>query len=329
MSFLWPETLFSLILIPLLVWAYLRQVRSRRQAASEATALGSLTDASGQPLGGRRHLPPFLFILGLIVLLLGLARPQMTVQLPRVEGTVMLAFDVSNSMAADDLQPTRLEAAKEAARAFVEGQPPTVRIGVVAFGGSGLVVQPPTADQGAVFAAINRLNTQGGTSLAEGIFTSLNAIAGKALAIEQVDEEGTAAELRIEDYSSAVILLITDGENTESPDPLEVAQLAAEAGVRVYPIGIGSAEGALVEVEGFQIVTRLDEGALRQIAQETNGAYFQAEDAETLQEIYSKLDLQLTTRGQEMEITGLVAGLSALLLVVSAGLSLVWFGRVP
>jgi Ca-activated chloride channel family protein len=270
------------------------------------------------------------FMLGLSLLLFGLARPQMTVELPRVEGTVILAFDVSNSMSADDLEPNRLQASKSATRAFVESQPSTIRIGVVAFGGSGLVIQTPTDDQAAILSAIERLSPQGGTSLGEGIFTSLNAIAGKALSIEQaMTEDGGAEALRIDDYSSAVVLLLTDGENTELPDPIEIAQLAAEAGVRVYTIGIGSTEGAVIEVDGFNIVSQLDETTLKEIADVTNGSFYRAEDEEALQAIYKEVDLQLTTRGEEMEITALISGLSSLLLLLGGGLSLFWFGRVP
>jgi Ca-activated chloride channel family protein len=267
--------------------------------------------------------------LGLGLLLVGLARPQMTVELPRVEGTVILAFDVSNSMSADDFEPSRLEAAKAAARGFVQDQPPTVRIGVVAFGGTGLVLQPPTDDQAAILASIDRLSPQGGTSLGQGIFTSLNAIAGRALSIEEVTEEDAADGLRVEEYSSAVVILLTDGENTDVPDPLEVAQVAAEAGVRVYAIGIGSQEGAVIELEGFNILTQLDEARLEQIADVTNGAYFRAEDQEALSDIYRTIDLQLTTRGEEMEVTSLTAAASLLFLLLGGGLSLSWFGRVP
>lgn len=329
MTFIWPKLLLTLSLAPLLAWLYLRQVKARRMAGSEWGPLDSVTDGPPSGLPARRHVPPAVQMLGLSLMLFALARPQMTVEVPRIEGTVILAFDVSNSMSADDLSPTRIEAAKSAARAFVAEQPPSVRIGVVAFGGSGLVVQPSTDDQAAILSAIDRLSPQGGTSLGEGIFASLNAIAGKSLTVEAATTEGGAATLRIDNYSSAVAVLITDGENTEAPDPLEIAQLAADAGVRVYTIGVGSPEGAVVEVDGFNILTQLDEAALKEIASVTNGAYYRAGDEAALREIYQNLDLQLTTRGEEMEITALAAALGVLLLIVGAGFSLFWFGRVP
>lgn len=285
-------------------------------------------DRAGRDIRKLRHVPPTFFFLGLTLLLFGLARPEMIVNLPRVEGTVVLAFDVSNSMLADDLEPTRIEAAKAAARAFVENQPPTILIGVVAFSNGGLVVQPPSDDQAAVLATIDRLSPQGGTSLGQGIFTALNAIAGEALTIEEASAEEGLNSLQIEEFSSAVVVLLTDGENTEFPDPLEIAQVAAEAGVRIYPVGIGSPEGTILEVDGFNILTQLDELALQQIASVTNGTYYHAEDEESLQEIYENIDLQLTISEEKMEVTSILAGISMLLFLIGGALSLFWFGRV-
>jgi Ca-activated chloride channel family protein len=329
MSFIWPLMLLSLLLVPLLVGLYFWLLHRRRQAATGLGPLGIVQSSSGHEIGVHRHVPPTFFLLGLTLLLFGLARPEMIVSLPRVEGTAILAFDISNSMAADDLEPTRIEAAKAAARAFVENQPPTILIGVVAFSNGGLVVQTPTDDQAAVLATIDRLSPQGGTSLGQGIFTSLNAIAGEAITIDETSLEDGAQSIQIEDYSSAVVVLLTDGENTEPPDPLEIAQVAAEAGVRIYPVGIGSLEGTVVEVDGFSILTQLDEMTLQQIASLTNGVYHHAEDEESLQEIYQNIDLQLTINEEKMEVTSIVAGISMLLLLTGGLLSLFWFGRVP
>jgi Ca-activated chloride channel family protein len=288
-----------------------------------------IQNQSGKELGVRRHIPPAVFLGGLTLLLVALARPEVTVTLPRVEGTVVLAIDVSGSMNADDLEPTRMEAAKVAARTFVENQPRTVLVGVVAFSGGGLVVQPPTDDQAAVLATIDRLSPEGGTSLGQGIFTSLSAIAGEPLAINEADLEEGPVTTEIGYYPSAVIVVLTDGENTAPPEPLEIAQLAADAGVRIFPVGVGSRDGTVVEIEGFSIVSQLHEEPLREIAGVTNGAYFSAQDAETLQEIYENIDLQLTVRGEQMEVTAIVAGTSTLLFLLGGALSLVWFGRVP
>jgi len=329
MSFIWPLMLFSLLLVPLLVGLYLRLRQRQRQTALDLGPLGMTQTSSGGEIRARRHIPPTIFLLGLSLLLLALARPQMNVSVPRVEGTVILAFDVSSSMKADDLEPTRMEAAKAAARAFVENQPRTILIGVVAFSGGGVVVQPPTGDQAAVLSSIDRLSPQGGTSLGQGIFSSLGAIAGETIAIEETVLEESPEIGQIGRFPSAVIVLLSDGENTDSPDPLEIAQIAAEAGVRIFPIGIGSPEGTVLEVEGFNILTQLNETPLQEIASLTNGAYYQAEDEESLQEIYRNIDLQLTVRAEMMEITSIVAGISTLLFLLGGALSLFWFGKVP
>jgi Ca-activated chloride channel family protein len=191
------------------------------------------------------------------------------------------------------------------------------------------VVQPPTDDQTAVLATIDRLTPQGATSLGHGIFSALNAIAGEALSIDPEALEEGAPPLEIDHVSSAVVLLLTDGENTSAADPLEIAQLAAEAGVRIYPVGIGSVEGSVLQIEGFSILSQLNETTLQEIASLTNGQYYHAEDEESLQEIYENVDLQLTISGEKMEVTSIFAGLSLLFLLIGGALSLLWLGRMP
>lgn len=330
MTLLWPWMLVLLLLVPLFVGVYLWLLRRREKATAD---LGPLALAPTQG-SRRRHAPPAFYLLGLTCVLFALARPEMPVSLPRVEGTVILAFDVSNSMLADDLEPTRIEAAREAARIFVENQPSTVQIGVVAFGNGGLIIQPPTSAQADLLAAVDRVNPQGGTSLGQGIFTALNAIAEEPIALDEVGPEAEEApeelpELQIGDHSSAVILLLTDGENTGGPDPLDVAQLAAEAGVRVFSVGIGSEEGAVLELDGFNVHTRLDERSLEEIAAVTNGSYYRAADAKALREIYREIDLQMTIRGERREATSIFAGAGALFFLIGGTLAMLWFGRVP
>ena len=329
MTFIWPWMLLSLLLVPLLIWRFLRFVALRRQRAPQWGTMGVLTDPTGRGARRRRYGVPLFFLLGTTFLLLGLARPQLELALPRIEGTVILAFDLSSSMTAADLEPTRLEAAKAAARTFVEAQPLTIRIGVVAFGNGGVIVQPPTSDQAEVLTAIERLTPQGGTSLGQGIFASLNAIAGTPLA---VDEEALAADaltVEIGSFPSAVILLLSDGENNAPPDPLTVAQLAANAGVRLFTIGIGSPEGAVIEVEGFRVLTQLNEGALQELAALTNGDYYYAADAAALQAIYETIDLQLTVKGERIEVTAILATIGFFFFLAGGALSMFWLGRMP
>jgi Ca-activated chloride channel family protein len=329
MTFIWPWMLLFLVLIPLLIGAYVWLFRKRQQTAPDLGPLSLVQNTTGDIPGKQRHLPPLFFLLGLTFLFFSLSRPEVFVDLPRIEGTVILAFDVSNSMAADDLEPTRMDAAQTAAKAFVEKQPSTIDLGVVAFSNGGLVVQPPTNDQTLVLETIDRLTPQGATSLGQGIFSALNAIAGEAIAIEPEALEEGATSIEIGHFPSAVVLLLTDGENTSALDPLAIAQLAAEAGVRVYPVGIGSKEGTILQIDGYNVSTRLDETALQAIASLTNGTYYHAEDAPALQEIYENVDLQLTIRGEKTEVTAIFAGISLLFFLIGGILSLLWFGRMP
>jgi len=292
-------------------------------------------EGAGRRLGFRRHIPPALFLTGLLLLMLALARPETVVSLPRVQGTVILAFDVSGSMAADDFEPTRMEAAKEAARAFVEQQPPGVLLGVVAFSDSGFVVQAPTSDQEAILATINRLTPQSGTSLANGIFASLNTIAADAgtapRRYSNLTPMPTPTPTPVPEgsYTPAVIVMLTDGENNESPDPLAAAQAAADRGVRIHTVGIGSAEGTILPIDGFMIHTQLDEAMLKQISELTDGTYYNAENEEDLQEIYGNLDPQLMVKPEKMEVTSVFAGVSTLVLLAGGAFSLLWLSRLP
>ncbi|HET9601894.1 MAG TPA: VWA domain-containing protein [Acidimicrobiales bacterium] len=328
MSFIWPGMLALLLAAPLLVAAYLALVRRRAQRAAALAEQGFVPTTSARRRRRLLHVPFAFFLIGLVLLLVAFARPEMALSLPRQEGTVILTFDVSNSMRAEDLQPTRIDAAKAAARTFVEAQPETIEIGVVAFSDGGLVIQQPTSVRSEVLGAIERLAPLGATSLGHGIFTSLNAIAGEPITLDPAALEADVENLDIGYFGSAVVVLLSDGENTSNPDPMVVAELAAVAGVNVYPIGIGSTEGTVLEIDGFSVATRLDEDLLNGIATVTGGTYFHAEDAESLREIYDTIDLKLTSEAEKTEVTGAVTGISVLLLVVGGVLSLLWFGRL-
>jgi Ca-activated chloride channel family protein len=327
MSFIWPKMLALLLVAPFLVAAYVSLVRRRAQRTAELAAQGFVPTSSAQRLRRVRHLPFAFFLSALVLLLFALARPQVSLALPQRSGTVILAFDVSNSMLAKDLAPTRMDAAKAAAKAFVEKQPDSIKIGVVAFSDGSLVTQQPTNVQADILAAIDRLTPMGGTSLGQGIFASLNAIAGHPIS---VDPDALAGDINNVDigYIGGAVVLLSDGENTTNPDPLQVAQLAAVAGVRIYPIGIGSTDGTVVDIGGFQLATALDEDELTQIASTTGGSYFHADDETSLASIYKHIDLRITTESKKQEATGVVTGISTVLLLVGAALSLVWFGRL-
>lgn len=244
----------------------------------------------------------------------------------------MLAFDVSASMGAEDMEPTRMEAAKVAAQAFVERQPDNIQIGVVAFSDGGLVVQPPTDDRAAIATTIERLMPQSGTSLGQGILAALNAALPQPES-DQSDEDTeippTPKPVPRGTFVPVVIVLLTDGENTDPPDPLEAAQTAIEQGVRIYTVGLGSTTGTTLEIDGFNVYTQLNEEILQEIALLTEGEYFSAENSEDLRTIYENLDPKFVVKAEKMEITSLLAGVSLFMLLVGGMLSLLWFGRIP
>lgn len=313
-----------------MVALYLSLLRRRSRRVADLAAQGFVPSTSSHRLRRRRHVPYALFLIALALLLVALARPQTNLTIPRREGTVILAFDVSNSMRATDLAPTRIEAAKIAARAFVAKQPDSIKIGVVAFSDGALITQPPTRDKIAVLRAIGRLKPQGGTSLGAGIFTSLSAIAGKPIEIDpaKLATATDATELPIPYLGSGAVVLLSDGENTANPAPLDVAKLASSAGVTIFPIGIGSTAGTVVEIDGFKVATALDEAGLGEIAKVTNGAYFHAEDGASLTKVYQSINLKWKSETKKNEVTGLATGAGIALLVVGAALSLLWFGRM-
>lgn len=333
MTFTWPLMLLSLLSIPLFVALYLRIQRRRRKIVENMGSLGFMQDARGGRAGVRRHIPPALFLAGLTVLLVALARPNAVVSLPGLESTVILSFDVSGSMSAEDMLPTRMEAAKAAAREFVGRQPANVQIGVVAFSDGGIAVQPPTKDQDAVLAAIDRLAPQRGTSLGSGILASLNAIALERGEIPVTGDSLTPVPaptpVPYGTYIPAAIVLLTDGENTTNPDPLEAARIASDQGVRVYTIGVGSAAGTTLTVNDFTVFTQLDEPMLQQIASLTDGAYYNAESEDDLREIYRNLDVQVVVKPERTEITSIFTGISILFMLLGGAFSLVWFSRLP
>lgn len=337
MKFIWPTLLVTLLFVPLLILLYFRLQARRRQIVARYGSMGLIQDAKGSRMGVRRHIPVLLFLAGISVLLFSLARPQATVSVPKIEGTVILTFDVSGSMVAEDLQPTRMEAAKAAAKQFVEKQPTGISIGVVAFSDGGISVQAPTDNRDETLATIERLVPRRGTSIGNGILVALNTIAvdaGDAPILKSNGPSGTATEPAPVPspqgwYPSAVVILLTDGENNQSPDPAAAADLAADLGVRVYTVGIGSAAGTTIVVEGFTVHTSLDEPLLQYISSTTGGVYYNAGDEEQLRKIYNDLKPRLSIKPEDMELTSIFAGLGMVIFLIGGMLSLLWFGHVP
>jgi Ca-activated chloride channel homolog len=328
MTFRAPGMLALLVLIPAVVAGYVSSQRRRKLRAAALAGQGLVTTGVGRRIRWRRHVPFVLFTAALAVLVAAMARPQATVKTPRREATVILAVDVSNSMAATDVKPSRIEAAKAAAQDFVRRQPPAVLIGVVAFGESAVTVQPPTLNHADAFKAIDRLSLGGGTSLDKGLLTALDAIAGKTLTINAAALASDSAQVDIGYYGGATIVLLSDGEETSGPDPVAMAGLASVAGVHVQTIGIGTAAGTTLQVNGFSVATALNSDLLKKVASVTDGSYHEANDASGLAAITKTINLHFKIVSQRTEVTGIFSAAAALLLVAGALLSVLWFGRV-
>jgi Ca-activated chloride channel family protein len=329
MTFASPDWLFGLVFLPVVVVGYVSARRKRRQRTAALAAEGLFTTGLARQRSWRLHVPFALFLVALALLVVASARPMATVKTPRREATVVLAIDVSNSMAAADIKPSRIGAAKITAEDFVREQPAGVRIGVVAFGPSAVIVQPPTFDHAVVLQAVNHLSLGGGTSLAAGILTSLDAIAGKTLIVSKAAlNQDNSANINIGYYGGATIVLISDGEDTSPADPVTMARLASSAGVRVQTVGVGTVAGTTVQIDGFSVATAMNPQTLEAVAAVTNGSYHQADDQAGLKAISKTINLHFAVVTKYTEVTALFAAAGALFLVAGALISVMWFGRV-
>jgi Ca-activated chloride channel family protein len=342
MNFLWDEALWALLLLPLLVALYLWLLRRRKKTSVAWSSLAVVKEAMGRQRPWRRHVPPALVLLALASLIVASARPTAVITLPLVEQTIILAMDVSGSMRAADVEPNRLVASQNAAKAFIKELPRAVRVGVVSFAGTAAVVQPPTLSRDDVVAAIDRFQLQRGTAIGSGIVLSLatifpdagidlSQITGQRLmprALGEAKPDKAFTPVEPGSYGSAAIILLTDGQRTTGPDSMDAARMAADRGVKVYTVGIGTKEGDTIGFEGWSMHVRLDEETLKQVAASTRAEYFYAGTAQDLKKVYQSLGTRLSAQRKETEISALFAALGALLMLVAAGLSTWWFGRV-
>jgi Ca-activated chloride channel homolog len=314
MTFEWPYVLAGMLLIPVLLVGYLLAQRRRRAYAVRFTNLALLSEVVGRGPGVRRHIPPALYLLGLLALLISLARPVAVLAVPREQSAVMLVMDVSGSMAADDLQPSRMEAAKQAARTFMSALPPHVSAGIVSFNTSTRVNAPLTRDHAAVLRAIEGLRPEGATAIGDGL-----ALALDHLAQQPADEQGQRLP--------ALVVLLSDGQSSAGIAPSEAAAQAADAQIPVHTVGIGQ-RGAAPLLGGGQRA-ELDEATLQAIARQTGGQYFYAAEAGQLERIYGDLSSQVSWVEERTEITALVGALATLLLLAGGVLGLRWFQQFP
>jgi len=349
MRFAWPEALVLLAAVPALVALYLRLLRRPKRAAVRFASLDLVRAAMGGAALWRRHLPPAIFLAALAVAILAMARPNAVLTLPSQQRTIILAIDVSLSMRATDVDPNRLAAAQAAAKAFVHDQPADLRIGIVSFAGTALVVQKPTNNRDELIAAVDRLQLDRHTAIGSGIIMSLATL----FPDEGIDLEslvlGSRESWRMHrppekkaekkpakpvkpmapgSNASSAIVLLTDGRRTTGPDPLEAARMAADRGIRVFTVGFGSAAGGPAMIEGYSIYMMFDEETLKAIAQLTQADYFHAASADELKKIYESLTGRFVLEKEEREVSALFAAVAALLALAAAGLSLAWFNRI-
>jgi len=345
-TWLWPEMLWLLVLVPVLVGAYVILLRRKQKSALRYASLSVMKDALGASHRLRRHVPPLMFLAAFTLMILAIARPAAVVTLPSQHETVILSMDVSGSMRATDVKPSRIAAAQDAARAFVAEQPKSTRIGVVSFAATASVVQSPTHSREDILAAIERFQLQRGTAVGSGILVALKMIfpdaefdlrssnprrdATRASPLDpaKATDKSDTKTVPPGSYSSAAIILLTDGQTTTGPDPIESARIAADRGVRVYTVGIGTPGGETIGSEGWSMRVRLDEQALKTIANVTQGEYFYAGTATDLQKIYKNLNTKLFFEQKETEISALFAAAAAGLALLSGFLSLLWFNRI-
>jgi Ca-activated chloride channel family protein len=356
-AFLSPEYLWLLLGLPMAAALYFILLRRRKKAAVQYGNFGMLKRAVGAGGRFRRHIPPALFLVALALMIVGIARPTAVMSVASHKSTVILVLDVSGSMRATDVKPSRIEAMQASAKAFIAKQPKSTLIGIVAFAGSAFLVQPQTADRISLNAAIDRLELQRRTAVGSGILTALAALfpdedfgvspfeggnpfeAGSNYFHTPYSGLGDQRELgkpakkkpaAVEPGSdkSAVIILLTDGATNAGPDPIEAARQAANHGVRVYTVGFGTPTGGTVGFGGRRMHAELDEESLKRTADITRAQYFRAGSAEDLQAVYRVLSNSLVVETKQTEITSLFAAAAALVALLSAGLSVLWFGRV-
>jgi Ca-activated chloride channel family protein len=342
MHFLWPHNFWWML--PLLPAVYLWLLRRRGKQAVRLSSLVVARAAAGR--SWRRHVPPALVFVALSLLALALTRPTAPLALPWSKSTILLAMDISRSMRVQDVKPTRMVAAQEAAKAFLSEVPRQIQVGLVTFAGTAQVAQQPTVDRPSVIGAIDAIQMQYGTAIGNAIVVSLAELFpdhgidlgdmsfGSRRQARSLDENAAKASpkqvtpVAPGSYTSAVIILLSDGRRTTGVDTLLAAKMAADRGVRIHVVGLGTPDGHAALGEDMAVYLQLDEPALRQIAQMTGGEYHHAGTADALRSVYQTLGARIEVSARETELTAVLAMLAAGVLLAATGLSMLWFGRI-
>ena len=358
MRFLWPEMLWMLLLIPALLAGYVWLLRRRMRAAVIAPDLSAIRLAQTGRRSYRRHIPPALCLAAITCGLIGSAGPSPRVVLPADYMTLILAMDVSRSMLAEDVPPNRIKASQEAVKAFIEGLPQNIRVGLVTFAGTAQRAHGITDNRQDIYEAIDRFQLQRGTATGSGLLMALDmllpdagiklestvygwetggtpmqpdtqrdraSIAGAGAGSSRADQASGPPG----SYRSGAIVLLSDGRRTTGSDPIEAARLAARLGVRVHTVAFGTPEGFIPGFEGLSFYARVDEETLRQMAQVTQGEFFRASNAADLQGIYEHLATRIRLERQDTQIGALFALAAIVLALLAMGLSLAWFKSMP
>jgi Ca-activated chloride channel family protein len=357
MTFIWMELLWLLLAVPALIVGYLLILRRKKKAALRYTNMALIKQAMGKGLGWRRHIPPLLLLIAVTILILAVARPAAVVTLASSRASVILAMDVSGSMRADDVDPSRIVASQTAAKAFIANQPANVQIGIVAFAAAAMLVQAPTIDREALYDAIDAFDLRRGTAVGAGVLVALatifpdetfeidgsdvprdllgplsrgggNGVQSRSLDEKAATDKAEHVPVKPGSYENAVVILLTDGATTVGPDPIEAGRLAADYGVRVFTVGFGSTSGDVVNFGGRSMRAQLDAATLQTIADDTDAEYFEATSSDDLAGVYNSLSTKLVAEKKLTEIAFIFAGVAALFAVLGAGLSMLWLGRI-
>ena len=353
MSFAWPLVLFTLLIPLVLALLYIRAIRRRQQVTISYGSLDLIRSAAPSTSNWKRHIPAVLFILGLIAASIGAARPNASITVPLSRTSIIVALDVSLSMCSTDVEPNRLDVAQEAARNFVQQRDEGTQIGIVAFGGAAELIVPPTNDTDELVTAIDGFTTSLGTGIGNAILRSLDAVAevNPDVARSTIDLSDTVDRDAIAasgEFQPDIVVLLTDGANSQGVDPLVAAQQAFDRQVRVYTIGFGSDQIAemvcapdqigpgsfapgltfddgvpdlgatLDELRPFLVI---DVPILESVAEITGGEFFRAEDSEQLIDVFNQLPSQIVLQEQDTEISVGFALASAVLLLLSFGIA--------
>jgi Ca-activated chloride channel family protein len=335
MTFETPIALFALLLIPLVLIGYVFVQRRRVKYAVRFTNLDLLANVAHGSPGWRRHLPPVLYVVALVALVISLARPHAVVLVPKEQATVMLVMDVSGSMDATDVAPSRLVAAQRAALSFLDQLPGTVRVGLISFSSTVQTLAAPTTDRAQIRSALGLLRASSGTAMGDGLMRALEIQIASDTAPPATPSPSASPGAQPANTIPLAVVLLSDGANTlGTAQPLDAAEQADQLGVPVYTIALGTPGGTITAATGrggalqtINVPPDLD--TLRQIAEITGAGFFEAPTENDLRAIYEDLGSRVGFTEEQMEVTALFAGLGLAFMLFGGALAAVWFNRIP